>query len=204
MFLCRKKEWKIRKQTLLLLLDVICGVYYRKGVELGLITICLRGWATSLPPACFTNSAGERKLPWHTHIIRTSCPLPYLYSIPSILFPLGPSPLVKTHGISSMAFVPISLAWSLVLLGLLDGLSISAPDILLARSIVLTPDEPTSLLPVSCVDWKLAGLSSPEPVKRNWFHWQKNHWRKQCKIWSVHWSKKNCLWFFLGQSLSYG
>lgn len=50
--------------------------YYKMGV--GLTTICLRGCGTSPPPACFTNSAGVRKLPWQTHTILTSSPFLYL------------------------------------------------------------------------------------------------------------------------------
>ncbi|PON70545.1 hypothetical protein PanWU01x14_079190 [Parasponia andersonii] len=60
--------------------------------------MCLIGFVTSLPPACLTNSAGERKLPWQTQTMLT-CPLVYLYKNPSILLPLGPSPVVVTLGI---------------------------------------------------------------------------------------------------------
>ncbi|CAL1360168.1 unnamed protein product [Linum trigynum] len=63
-----------------------------------------------MPPACFTNSAGDKKLPWQTHIILTSSPLPYLYRMPSTRLPFGPSPIVNTQGMSSMALVvPASL-----------------------------------------------------------------------------------------------
>ncbi|KAF3502924.1 hypothetical protein F2Q69_00039652 [Brassica cretica] len=68
----------------------------------GFTTMCFKGRATSRPPACLTNSAGVRKLPWHTHTILTSSPFLYLYRNPSIFLPLGPSPVVDTHGMSSI------------------------------------------------------------------------------------------------------
>lgn len=71
----------------------------------GFTTMCFKGCATSLPPACLMNSAGERKLPWHTHTILTSWPFLYRYRNPSIFFPFGPSPVVDTHGMSSMMFL---------------------------------------------------------------------------------------------------
>nr|GMC57045.1 predicted protein [Ipomoea batatas] len=71
--------------------------------------ICFNGCATSPPPACFTNSAGDRKLPWQTHTILTSSPFRYLYKNPSIFFPFGPSPLVVTQGMLNIAFLTTSL-----------------------------------------------------------------------------------------------
>ncbi|KAF7050018.1 hypothetical protein CFC21_058440 [Triticum aestivum] len=75
--------------------------------------MCLIGWATSPPPACATNSAGVRKLPWHTHTILTSSALLYWYRKPSILSPLR-SPLVYTTGIfrtmSATLLVLVALA----------------------------------------------------------------------------------------------
>lgn len=35
-------------------------------------TICFNGCETSVAPACPTNSAGVREIPWQTHRIRTS------------------------------------------------------------------------------------------------------------------------------------
>lgn len=59
----------------------------------------LSGLATWPPPACSTNCAGLKKLPWHTHLILTSSTLLYSYSQPTALLPLG-SPMVHTNGIS--------------------------------------------------------------------------------------------------------
>jgi hypothetical protein len=81
-------------------LGVVYGYKYTDGD--GLTTICLSGFETSPPPACFTNSAGVRKLPWHTQTILTSSPFLYLYRKPSILLPLGPSTLDDTIGMSSI------------------------------------------------------------------------------------------------------
>jgi hypothetical protein len=81
-------------------LGVVYGYKYTDGD--GLTTICLSGFETSPPPACFTNSAGVRKLPWHTQTILTSSPFLYLYRKPSILLPLGPSNLDDTIGMSSI------------------------------------------------------------------------------------------------------
>lgn len=75
----------------------------------GLTTICLSGFDTSPPPACFTNSAGVRKLPWQTQTILTSSPFLYLYRKPSILLALGPSTLDETIGMSSIIIFLISL-----------------------------------------------------------------------------------------------
>lgn len=80
-----------------------------------LTTICRRGRSTSPPPPCLTNSAGVKKLPWQMHMILTSSPLPYLYRIPSTRLPVGPSPLVNTHGMSNKPVdeaVPLPLAFS--------------------------------------------------------------------------------------------
>jgi len=41
--------------------------HHKKGEAEGLTTICLRGCATSPPPACLTKSAGDRRFPWRTH-----------------------------------------------------------------------------------------------------------------------------------------
>lgn len=170
------KETKMEMGRFLLLLhgvicDILfhrkpCGINHSKGEALGFMTICLRGWATSVPPACLTNSAGEWKLPWQTHIILTSSPLLYLYSIPSTLLPLGPSPLVKTHGMFSNVFVPVSFSFARLFAAssFLDGLSISPADILLPVSLIFDPDEPISWLPPPCNEWILAGLSSPDPA----------------------------------------
>ena len=76
----------------------------------GFTTMCFKGCVTSLPPACLMNSAGERKLPWHTHTILTSWPFLYRYRNPSIFFPLGSSPVVDTHGMSSMMFLAAGAA----------------------------------------------------------------------------------------------
>lgn len=73
---------------------------HEKGA--GLTTICRSGFGTSPPPACLTNSAGVRKLPWQTHTILTSSPFLYLYRKPSILLALGPSTLDETIGMSSI------------------------------------------------------------------------------------------------------
>ena len=69
--------------------------------------MCFMGLATSLPPACFTNSAGVRKLPWHTHTMQT-CPFMYLYKNPSTFLPFGPSPIVVTLGIVRITSIPPS------------------------------------------------------------------------------------------------
>jgi len=125
--------------------------------------MCLRGCATSPPPACLTNSAGERKFPWHTHMILTSSPFPYLYKIPSILLPLGPFPFVNTQGMSSIEFVPICFpimfweGWDF-----LDGFSTSALELLPTFSFLLAPTPTASWLNRSCADWLLAGLASPQ------------------------------------------
>lgn len=58
--------------------------------------MCLRGFATSFPPACLTNSAGERKLPWQAHKMPT-WPCLYLYRTPSVFLPSAP--MVLTEGI---------------------------------------------------------------------------------------------------------
>lgn len=100
-------------------------IYYKRGD--GLTTICFRGWDTSPPPACLTNSAGERKLPWHTHTILTCSPFRYLYRKPSTRFPLGPNPLVDTQGISTNMFLMISVASASLTASFTEGLSIAAP-----------------------------------------------------------------------------
>ena len=138
--------------------------HYTKEAEEGFTTICLSGWATSPPPACFTNSAGDRKLPWHTHIILTSSPFPYLYRIPSILLPFGPSPLVKTQGISPIKFIPLPLPLFSDKPGFLDGFSISAPEVLPVPSFGFVLEEPeASWMLCSCNDWLQARLlASPQ------------------------------------------
>ena len=138
--------------------------HHRKEEEEGFITICLSGWVTSPPPACLTNSAGERKVPWHTHIILTSSPFPYLYRMPSTLLPLGPSPFVKTQGISSIAFIPTSFTLFSAYSGFFDGESISAVELLHRFSLAFVLEEPTaSWLLRSCKDWLLAELlASPQ------------------------------------------
>jgi hypothetical protein len=60
--------------------------------------IFLKGWETSVPPACCTNSAGENVLPWQTQTILTS-DIVYLYKNPVTVFPFGPFPVVDTYGI---------------------------------------------------------------------------------------------------------
>jgi hypothetical protein len=72
-----------------------------------LMTMWRSGWARSStpPPACFTNSAGVKKLPWHTHTIRTSFALPNLYRNPSMRRALGHSSRENTIGISSSIIV---------------------------------------------------------------------------------------------------
>lgn len=52
----------------------------------------------STPPACSTKPAGEKKLPWHTHMMLTS-DFVYLCRNPVMVRPLGPFPVVETHGI---------------------------------------------------------------------------------------------------------
>ena len=56
------------------------------------------------------NSAGDRKLPWHTHTILTSWPFLYRHRNPSTFFPFGPSPVVDTDGMSSMMFLAAGAA----------------------------------------------------------------------------------------------
>ena len=130
--------------------------------------MCFIGLSTWFPPACMTNSDGERNLPWQTHTIHT-CPLLYLYSIPSILFPLGPSPLVLTLGIclrisiaSSLLFLLLSPLthddWFFFALSLLDEEDIfwrvgcfddflgSYPLIPVGDVFILELDSPTSCL----------------------------------------------------------
>ncbi|KAK4409183.1 hypothetical protein Sango_0499300 [Sesamum angolense] len=58
--------------------------------------MCLRGFDTSTPPACSTNSAGENELPWQTHMMLTSV-LVYLYRNPVTVLPFGPFPVVETR-----------------------------------------------------------------------------------------------------------
>nr|BAJ91403.1 predicted protein [Hordeum vulgare subsp. vulgare] len=65
--------------------------------------------ATWPPPACSTNCAGLKKLPWHTHLILTSSTLLYSYSQPTALLPLG-SPMVHTNGISCTIIAGMSEA----------------------------------------------------------------------------------------------
>lgn len=85
-------------------------LHYEKVVEgEGFTVIWRRGWATSPPPACLTNSAGERKVPWHTQTMLTSSPFLYLYKNPSTRRPLGPHPVVDTHGISPITLLPTSV-----------------------------------------------------------------------------------------------
>ena len=135
---------------------------YKKGPAEGLTTICLSGWATSVPPACLTNSAGERKLPWHTHIILTSSPFPYLYKIPSILLPLGPSPSVKTHGMLSTEFDLVCLPRLSKTSGFFGGLSVSVTDVFVFF-LPFVPEEPiASWLLRSCRDRMLERLASPQ------------------------------------------
>ena len=62
--------------------------------------MCLKGCDTSTPPACSTNPAGEKELPWQTHTMLISA-FVYLYKNPVIVFPFGPFPVVETHGICS-------------------------------------------------------------------------------------------------------
>ncbi|KAJ6318065.1 hypothetical protein OIU76_013582, partial [Salix suchowensis] len=119
--------------------EINTDLHYTKDGPEGFTTMCLRGWSTSLPPACFTNSAGERKLPWQTHMILTSSPLPYLYRMPSTLLPSGPSPFVNTQGISSIALVPISLPVFSAESSFLKKLSISVLEALHSFSIFLRP-----------------------------------------------------------------
>lgn len=141
-------------------------LHYKKEVAAGFTTMCRSGCVTSPPPACFTNSAGERKVPWHTHIILTSSPFPYRYRIPSIFLPLGPSPFVKTQGISSMAFILCCLSLFPEGLGFLYMFSMSALEILDAFSGVNDPEEPKAvsrLVRWSCNNWLPAGLlASPQ------------------------------------------
>lgn len=88
---------------------VLSEDHHRNDAGVGFTTMCLSGWATSPPPACLTNSAGVKNLPWHTHTILTSSPFLYLYKKPSILRPLGP-PLVETQGISFIMSLSASFA----------------------------------------------------------------------------------------------
>lgn len=70
--------------------------------------MCFIGFETSLPPACFTNSAGDKKLPWQTHTILT-WPFMYLYKNPSTLLPFGPSPMVVTLGICFITSISLAI-----------------------------------------------------------------------------------------------
>ena len=65
--------------------------------------MCFKGCDTSTPPACSTNPAGEKELPWQTHTMQISV-FVYLYNNPVIVFPFGPFPVVETHGICSREF----------------------------------------------------------------------------------------------------
>lgn len=86
------------------------GLHYEKVVEGEVFTVIWRrGWATSPPPACLTNSAGVRKVPWHTQTMLTSSPFLNLYKNPSTRRPLGPHPVVDTYGISPTTLLPTSL-----------------------------------------------------------------------------------------------
>ena len=68
----------------------------------GRTVMCFKGWETSPPPPCLTNSAGEKDCPWQTHKILTF-KFEYRYKKPvvMILVPLGPIPVVETQGICS-------------------------------------------------------------------------------------------------------
>lgn len=52
----------------------------------------------STPPACSTKPGGEKKLPWHTHMMLTS-DFVYLCKNPVTVRPFGPFPVVETQGI---------------------------------------------------------------------------------------------------------
>lgn len=71
----------------------------------GTMVICRRGCVTSTPPACSTNWAGEKKLPWHTHMMLTS-DFVYLYKNPVMVRPLGPLPVAETQGICRIEAAP--------------------------------------------------------------------------------------------------
>lgn len=78
---------------------MLCFHLIADGITLvGRTVMCLKGCETSAPPACFTNSAGEKDSPWQTHKILTS-KLEYLYKKPVMVFPFGPTPVVETQGI---------------------------------------------------------------------------------------------------------
>lgn len=62
--------------------------------------MCFKGWDTSTPPACSTNPAGEKEIPWQTQTMLISA-FEYLYKNPVIVLPLGPFPVAETHGICS-------------------------------------------------------------------------------------------------------
>lgn len=69
-----------------------------RGAQEEMTVICLRGWVTSVPPACCPNSAGEKELPWQAQTMETSLVV-YLYSTPIMVLPLGPFPVAETQGI---------------------------------------------------------------------------------------------------------
>lgn len=84
--------------------------------------MCFIGFVTSVPPACLTNSAGVRKLPWQRQTILTWL-LVYLYRNPSIFLPFGPSPVVVTLGILVITSMPLSKTMPLETLTFFNGFS---------------------------------------------------------------------------------
>lgn len=60
--------------------------------------MCLRGCNTFVPPACSTNSAGEKVNPWQVQTMLTSA-FEYLCRNPLTVLPFGPFPVVETRGI---------------------------------------------------------------------------------------------------------
>lgn len=78
-------------------MTVIYSLFSHPNAD-GTTTICLNGCEISVPPACFTNSSGEKELPWHTQTMLISA-FVYLYKKPVMVFPFGPFPVVETRGI---------------------------------------------------------------------------------------------------------
>lgn len=60
--------------------------------------MCLRGCNTLVPPACSTNSAGEKVNPWQVQTMLTSA-FVYLRRNPLTVLPFRPFPVVETRGI---------------------------------------------------------------------------------------------------------
>ena len=77
--------------------------------------------------ACWTNSSGDKCDPWQAQTIRIWVPL-YLYVTPDIVLPLGPGPVVETHGRFGDDPLPPNFS-SAAIPGLMAGYSGGTPSV---------------------------------------------------------------------------